>query len=368
MIVSPLTEKKQPVADTLSPRQVPHSALSIQTLRSDLKNIGSSQYRIDASEPEKASANPFRPVSKQEVDRKQDIPKNNLSHPFGVAPLAEKTPPAFSPTQAPVLENGLTSLLPQGELLTNQPAGRHTPAWVLPSIGGIVVVACGIGIWYFFFYTDESLLESNVPGNFVQEIPLTNMNSVPMQGPFSLDKPNYLSLNTETVSSLDIKKILLEKADRIKEAGISVPVEFFVTDQNNNPLAFSRFAFLFDFGLDADILALTEESFSLYAFNDQGQVRFGLALDFKNKDAAAALLAKTEAGLPYALRSLIVESDISAPQKSVFRSAQYGQSAIRFTNIDGDRNISLDYALNNSRLFLGMSKNTLRALLDTYAR
>ncbi len=341
----------------------------IRTLEGDLKNITGGQNKEDAFEPSRASVNPFSTGTGGQAQPKQALPKNETPHPFSITPPVTQTSPTFSPPQAPVLENGLTSLLPSGALLSDRPVTRHTPAWMLYSIAiAVVCVVLGGGVWYFFFNQEKSASEPVVPVDVIEKSSETNTNLPPKQAPFSLDNPNYLSFNTETVSSLDIRKTLSETAERIKTADIDVPVEFFVTDQNNNPLAFSRFAFLLDLNLDADLLALTQETFSLYVYNDDGRVRFGLALRFKTMEAATDLLTKTETDMPYALRALILEPGVTVAKKSMFRSASYNRFAVRFSNIDVNQNISLDYALDNNRLFLGTSKNTLRVLLDTYAR
>ena len=360
---------KQSSQNTVTEREASFAPV-IRTLEGDLKNITGGQNKGEIPEPSRASVNLSSTGTGEQAQPKQALPKNETSNPFSITPPVSKTSPTFLPPQAPVLENGLTSLLPNGELLSNRPVARHTPAWMLYSIAIAIAVVCvvlGVGVWYFFFSPEQSSVESVAP-DVIEKSSETNTNLPPKQLPFSLDKPNYLSFNTETISPLDIRKTLSETAERITMAGISVPVEFFVTDHNNNPLAFSRFAFLLNLELDANFLALIQEAFSLYAYNDDGRVRFGLALRFKNMEAATDLLAKTETDMPYALRALILEPGVTVAKKSVFRSAPYNRFAVRFANIDGNQNISLDYALDNNRLFLGTSKNTLRVLLDTYAR
>lgn len=360
---------KQSSRNTVSEQEEASFAPVIRTLEGDLKSITGVQNKGDAFEPNRAPVNPFGPEMGKQMQPKQALPKNKTPDPFSIPSPATQTSPTFSPAQAPILENGLTSLLPNGTLLSNRPVARHTPAWMLYGIaGGVVCAVLGVGVWYFFFNLEKSASEPAVPVDVIEKSSETSRDLSVKQSPFSLDKPNYLSLNTETVSSLDIRKTLSETAERIKTAGIGVPVEFFVTDQNNNPLAFSRFAFLLDLNLDVDLLALTQETFSLYAYNDDGRVRFGLALGFKNMEAATDLLAKTEADMPYALQALILEPGITVVKKSVFRSASYNRFAVRFSNIDINQNVSLDYTLDNNRLFLGTSKNTLRVLLDSYAR
>ena len=206
--------------------------------------------------------------------------------------------------------------------------------------------------------------ESGSSSGVVEKSSDAQKNTSPKQYPFSLDKPNYLSLNVETVSPSEFQKTLSQTAERIKAADIKEPIEFLITDQSNNPLAFSRFAFLLKLELDSKLLALTNESFSLYVYNDGGQARLGLAVSFNDPQAAALLIAKTESNLPYALRTLILEPNINVGKSLGFRSTAYNQFAIRFANINSEKNLSLDYSLDKAQLFIGTSKNTLRIILD----
>lgn len=370
-MASALFAQKQPSGDTLQQKLAPDIAVS--TMQDDLRGVASGGQRSSGQPMTQGNTSPDipsgsgRPSFAGKPSSAENETARQSANPFGIVPDQPKnTPSNFM--QSPVLDNGLRPLIQNGKLLSSQPVASHGSAWIISAgVLLMIVLLSGAG-WYFFVLNKEIPSEPPVASSGIDMNAGSGENLTVKQSPFSLDKPNYLSLNTETVSPLDVRKILSETADRIKAAGINVPVEFFVTDQNNNPLAFSRFAFLLDIGLDADLLALTQEIFSLYAYNDGGQVRFGLALDFKDKGRADILLAETESTLPYAFRALIVEPDITVAKKLVFRSAEYNQFAVRFANIDGNRNISLDYALHNSRLFLGTSKNTLRALLDSYAR
>lgn len=315
-----------------------------------------------SGEPSSLAVNPFSEEGEKLFQSEGQTSENPQGHPFGVAPGRPSTPlPDFS--QQPALENGLRPLVEQGGLLSNHPIMKKSP-WLIGGMAAAVVLLAVAGVGYFFLGDEEQAPESVPPAAVIEKTSGIPENLTPKQSPFSLDKPNYLSLNTETVSPEDIRRILSQTADRIEEADSRGLIEFLITDQNNNPLAFSRFVFLLKLDLDSDVLALIDEKFSLYAYNDGGQVRFGLALTLKDAQAAAVLIEKTEAVLPYALRGLILEPNIRVEKRLSFRSTGYDQFLVRFANIDSEQNLSLDYAVEKSRLFIGTSKNTLRAILD----
>ena len=350
----------------------------VRTLQDDLKDIASGvqepagQREVGENQLRATTVggglapltiNPFSEEGERQL-------KNQSENPFGVVPGRSHTPVSDSaPSQLPTLTNSLTPLMYSGELLSNQPVGRYTAAWISSVIGTIIILtAVGGGVWYFILSDQETASEPALSAE-VTEKSSAMTGSVPSkQAPFASDRANYLSLNTEIVSPEDIRQTLSQTAGRITEADLQGPVEFLITDQNNNPLAFSRFAFLLQFDLDADLLALMEETFSLYAYNDAGRVRFGLSLGFKDTPTATTLITKTEDRLPYALRALILEPQVTVAKKASFRATNYNQHAVRFTNIDSAQNISLDYTVDQSRLFIGLSKDTLRGILDAHAR
>ncbi len=337
----------------------PGASVVVRTMQDDLDDIKSGrQDREPVQEEQQKPA--FGPVSSGVSN---PFSKEAQDHPFGIAPTNIQRPMSNVLPRS-VLDNGLTSMVPEGGLIINEP--QKSRKWLIISIIlAIVTLFLLGGGWYFFsdnvrglFKTESVLPEITEKTEEVPEI------TAPKSLPFSLDTPNYLSIDTEVVSVGDIQKIFSQAADRIKEAEIASPVEFFVTDQNNNPLAFNRFAFLLKFDLDADLLALIGETFSLYAYDDAGSVRFGLLLNVTDPQKAAAAITKEEAGLPYALRTLITEPEVSVSSTSTFQSSSYNQFPVRFTNIDDTRKISFDYVLDGQRWFIGMSKDTLRAILD----
>jgi hypothetical protein len=367
--------------------KTPGSAFAVRTMRDDLESVKNGEPEFlptpsaDATYPtmsvppiEKISpaVNPFNP-KKEALPELQNQEEGIAQHsPFGVSPEMTTPPMPANFSVQPVMENGLTSLVPEGSILINQQSHGKKKLWLGVLVVIILWTIAG-GVWYFFFGGKEKVWELLPLSNVTQKVAeisktleIPEAKPIPKLQPFSSDKPNYLSFNTETVSPEDIRATLSQVASRIQTAAIAEPIEFLLTDQSNNPLALSRFAYLFQLDLNPEILALALETFSLYAYDDTGSVRFGLALDFKEDQTATAvsLIEKTESGLPYALRALFIKPGINIDKKLVFQSSDYNQIPIRFTNIDIDQKIALDYAFYNQRLFIGTSRNTLRAMLD----
>lgn len=396
-------------ANQTSENKTPEAAFAIRTMRDDLESIknGEPEYLQSQSSPSQPqfsnetfqnsiSSSPITTkvssvATNPPLEEKSKEEERVLQNPFGVAPdntpeqprsypssASYRTTQGSTPSPQPITEKGLVSPSFEGSILVNQQSKGRTK--LLITLVVILFLFAASGIWYFllggkeqFYNTKEKILKflflSDV--NVVEQIDnlpeMSEENETPKSELYSSDKPNYLPFNTETVSPEDIRATFSQIAARVKEANITEPIEFLVTDQNNNPLAFNRFAFLLKLDLDPEILSLAEESFSLYAYNDVGAVRFGLVLDFNDAqiETIADIIKKTESELPHALQALIIEPDVIIGKEMAFQSTNHNQFSIRFTNIDIDRKIAIDYTLYNNRLFVGTSRKTLRAMLDS---
>lgn len=181
--------------------------------------------------------------------------------------------------------------------------------------------------------------------------------------PFSLTGPNYLSIDTEVVTPASFQALLAEKKQILLNAGIIQPVEFLLTDKNNNPLAFSRVAYLMNIELSPGFLATIAESFSLFLYNDQGKVMPALALTFGTVDGPTLFAKEREGSFPYAFRSFLYEG-MTVPRDVIFRTGVYKEQPVRYVNIDEATQTSFDYALRGTTWMIGTTKETLRAILD----
>ncbi len=251
-------------------------------------------------------------------------------------------------------------------LLSSQESGLkiteiHRKKWLFLALGGIIVALMGGGAWYFMKTAPAEKEE-------VKEVPLPPSPPVVSlivtpEPPFALDAPNYFPLDTETITAQALKQLLDQAAVRIIAAGVTQPVEFLPTDKNNNPLAFSRFAYLMGLDLSQELLETLGESFSLFLYTDQGKVHLGLRLTFVNGTTGSGLVRKEENKLPLLFRNLLFEG-VALPKEILFRSGVYQTESVRFVNIDVTQNISFDYVLRSSEWLIGTSKETLRALVD----
>lgn len=238
--------------------------------------------------------------------------------------------------------------------------GMNKKTILIFAVASILVIGAGIGAWYFLKPSVEvPVAPESSETQTVPEVPEAKVVTLP----FVPDAPNYLSVDTEAVTDLSLWAMLSQAGVKIIEANMGQPVEFLLTDKNNNPIAFSRFVYLMNIPFGEDLVASFDEPFSIFLYNDAGKIRLGLSLTFTDPVKSQKLVMTKEKTLPYLLRTVLFrESTVS--RESIFRSGVYKDQAVRFVNIDTALNISFDYAFREKHWFIGTSKDTLRAILD----
>lgn len=236
-------------------------------------------------------------------------------------------------------------------------------------IGGILVgtVLLGIGMWWWLHHTPvvpQVMLEGNIaepapaPASTIVSTPQ------PTESHYLTTQPNLLSLDTETVTAESIRTEFLKIALSIKQDNLQGPIAFLVRDQNYNPLAFSRLAYLLKLGLPADLLASLDEEYSLYFVLDGNYVRTGLALSIKESESFRVALDQSETILPKSLEPFFLDMTTAPKSGLTFRSGLYREQPVRYANIDQVMQLSIDYAIRGNQWLIGTSQNALRALLD----
>ncbi|MFZ3031636.1 MAG: hypothetical protein WA082_01230 [Candidatus Moraniibacteriota bacterium] len=243
---------------------------------------------------------------------------------------------------------------------SSDPGAQHGNRLLFIVLGGtIVLTASGLLAWYFMKPAPE---ENTVPTQ--AETVVTPESTITVsEPPFSLDMPNYLSVDTETVSPESFQALIQQSGERIRTGNMTQPVEFLLTDKKNNPIAFSRFAYLMKLGFPEELLALLGEPFSLFLYSDAGRVALGLELTLVKGGEAQKVVTQKEASMPVFLQPLLFRG-IVVPKEVTFRSGVYKTEAVRFVNIDTAQNISFDYVMRDAAWIIGTSKDTLRAILD----
>lgn len=360
----------------------------VQTMREDLEYLknynegkrvpsGKSKEETKKTYPQKSAEtvsvksaiNPFSKEGEKAFQEGMNITSKKADAPAWAVPPLKAVAPGKPLEQKDARKDSLSTSLKA--LPRSQPPQEKGNRLLIISIVVVTLCLIFLGVYYYFFVVKKNVTPMVTPEQMVEPVPSESV-VVPLnESIYALDKPNYLSVNTEVISPEEIQKTLSLVASRIKEAGISQPVEFLITDQNNTPVAFSRFATLLKIALPQELLSRINESFSLSLYNDAGFMRVGLNLIIDDQIIFLPTLSKIEGTLPFLFQTLMLEPGIVVPETIIFKSNTYASSSLpeqknplRYANIDIPKKVSIDYAVVANHWYIGTSRNTLIVLLD----
>ncbi len=244
--------------------------------------------------------------------------------------------------------------------------------WVFLGLGLFICLILALLGWYWWQSRTETLEPVVGEGMVKEAAPMIEIKveeeKKPTTPQYVTTQPNLLSFDTETVKAADITTEFLKIALAIKQDNIRQPVEFLVRDQNYNPLAFSRFAYLLGLDLPSELINTLNEGFSLFFLLDGTEPRMGIRATIKEKEAFTTALSTNESVLPKTLEPFFLDKTTAPKSGLVFRSGLYQEQSLRYVNIDPAMNLSVDYAVRENEWLIGTSQNTLRTLLDRAAR
>ena len=235
----------------------------------------------------------------------------------------------------------------------------------------LVILILGIGVYYFIATrskTSEVIVDNSAtistndqttqdtPTDTVPEIPQATSTLTP-------DKPNFLVLDSVIASPADMKTVIRSYLAKVSDTKISTAFEFIVTDQGNNPLKFSDFATEAGLKLSPETMLNLSSEFSLFIYNDGGEMRLGLAIKSANDAKLKNALTKDESVLAGALQALFVPTDYTLGTNT-FAASSYSNADIRYSNVPASKDLSIDYTIFQNHLLIGTSKMTVRVAID----
>ncbi|MEI6650610.1 MAG: hypothetical protein WCL23_04240 [Candidatus Moraniibacteriota bacterium] len=305
-----------------------------------------------------SDSKPFPPIVSEgriEIsDRKSERPESDI-----LSMQVEAAP------KRPVAE----PVLIINESASAEPTSRER-SWVLPIAGlGLLALVGGAAGYLYLF---GGLANQNPPvtepvlpqPEVVQpEVQPTNPESAYVQG-----MPNYATIDIESpekATPAAIKSQLAETDAAVLAAKPSFPVEFVIRDTSNNPIAFSRFAYLLGLKLPANTVAAFDEGFSIYFVTDGNTVRRILSVKVKaGRDMMKLLLPNEKSLVPW-FGPMIYGTEVTTPAGVAFKNGTYGTLSTRFVNIEVTGATSLDYTVFNDKLVVGSSKDSFRSVLGS---
>ena len=249
---------------------------------------------------------------------------------------------------------------------------------IVAVVSVLFLAVVSVGSYLFFFGNanqpaqDVTQTTPTLPDVATNPTNLPDVTSVPNDTGqvFSVTNPNYFQIDIESLSSnpAGIVTILGDTDSKNRTMAPTVPVKFLVRDINNNPVAFSRFAYLLGLKLPADMLSDINENFSLYFSLDTGVVKRAIVLDVKDSGALKPIVAKNEPSLPSMFGQLLYAKGQTVPVSATFHDGVFGSLATRYTNIDLASKLSFDNGFSGTQWIIGTSMDSFHSVLGQIVR
>lgn len=244
----------------------------------------------------------------------------------------------------------------------------------------IVILLLGAGGYYFWMVKEgkieetgliqdildykEGIKETNGDGvnkNIDNNVPVTDLSNV--DSGFS-DKTNFLVIDNNELTQEGIKAVIDKKfleMDKYK----GNQLEFLVVNKSNKPITFRDFANSFKINLNTTITSNLEmDNFSLFLYKKGNIKRVDLVLSVKNKNLLKANLLNNEKTLVDSLAPLFIYEKPMNVSNMQFKESTYNNSTIRYTNLNKNMDLSLDYSISGDYLILATNKDSGRLIID----
>lgn len=335
------SEKNNPPTANIQKPNLNHTSnlkiadLPVHTMKKDLENLASNKNTVSGIPVESY----FKKPREEKITGTQ------------------KTSPFLNPENNPTLENRIDKEIQSTAKSQSQEYGFWGRIVTIAIIAFVILVS-GIG-GYYFWITRQKPVEpaTETPASPVVKEPVL---------PFSIDKPNYLNVDLENSDSEKIKQTISQEDQKIIDSKITSPVEFIVSDLQNNPINFEEFTAKAGIILPIEITSSLNNSFSLFIFNDNGKAKIGLSVDSRDDVKLKSSLSAEESNLinDFGFFLSLSSSNYSSESVKSFSSSSYNELEIRYLNIVSPEELSIDYTIYNNKFILGTTKLTLRSIID----
>jgi hypothetical protein len=318
--------------------------------------------------PENTVPNQQTAASSPFLNQTESLPKESVFKPTENIPTqTQESIPLKNEIGKPIMPINLNKNSILMEKTTGVDYGKEkkdsTGVKIIIVIILVLIIIALVGGGYYFWATKKIQPEIVIPEPTpitVVEVPPVEI--TPISEKYFLEKPNLLTVDANSFSDLDIKKIISELSLEIKQISPLKPIEFTIVDSNNNPIAFSRFLTLAKIELPKTLVSNLDESFSIYYYLDGSTIRTGLQISSKSKVATISEMKNAEKNILTKLSLFYLgEEPLS---KETFKDGSYNSYAIRYNNINLTTGASFDYTVTDKYLLIGTSENTLKKIID----
>jgi hypothetical protein len=241
------------------------------------------QENLKTPEPPKPilPAQPEKPI--QEIKKEAPLPQSRPKNEF---------PPKIE-----------TSVFSQKQLKAAAKSvdGFNLNKIILTFVIIFIIIAFGAGGYYFWIIKNNTINQNQSQKQTEEQSEIVSETITPTETPvsieFSAEKLNSFPIDVETATKDSLAQQLDAYLEKAKEMNITSPIEFIVTDKQNNPVGFKIFAEKMSLNFSAATMTALKNTFSLFIYNDNENYRLGLLIDSANNAALKIALAKEESDL-----------------------------------------------------------------------
>lgn len=230
----------------------------------------------------------------------------------------------------------------------------------------IIIIGALLGGGYYYWQkrsqiTSENLLVSGTPNEQSQQ------QAEPEVFSYEFERPNPIIIGSEnSVSALQELSVIIE--DWVEYDDKDGVLEFFFVDGAGEFEAISAEALMKELGVQIDGEEFTMqlgEAGRIFLHKKGEDIRIILSLEVRDRDAALALMQREGMDLVTSFQPVFMQKAPNTSTQEAFgESVHRDKYTIRYFNIDEQEKYSVDYTFRRNTLFIGMSKESLRATLD----
>jgi hypothetical protein len=343
----------------------------IHTMKKDLENVNNPEYMATIGATESNFAVTGK-IEKNHQEKEQALNDKQRTSPFlsqeGKTQINQVQREEKIETNNPTIDSTKIKINHLSEpALQKNTSSSSSSSWskiMTVSIIIFAVLSAAFG-GYYFWTTRQQEASPQVPVNIPVDVPIAP--SQPVVTSLSTDKPNYLNIDIAATDQAKIKETIANYAQKVLDLKATTPVEFIITDSQNNPIGFSAFANASGVALSNDIMTNLDDKFSLFIYSDAEKPHVGLSII--SKDIAGtklkSALTKSEKTIQNSLTPIFLTSDYTI-KNAPFATSFYNGAEIRYSNITSPEELSTDYTIFQDKLLIGTTKMTLRSIIDHY--
>ena len=229
----------------------------------------------------------------------------------------------------------------------------------VPIAALVALIVVGGGYYFVKSRSVDTSLETEAV-----VVPMPPVNDEADSVLFSINTPNYLPLDTVDTTPNTIQLLLLKTAEDAAPFSTEQPLEFFITDKDNNPLSFAKFATLSGMTLSQSVIDTLNGKFSLFIYTENQTPHISIVIEAKDADSARAVLKQKESFLTHDLSPLFL-GDAPTKTDGSFNDGSYNDIPTRYINIHPETALSIDYSIADNSVIISTSRQTHHSVIDT---